>query len=495
MNRKMIGKILGYLFFLEALFLIPAGLISLFRYEFFAVRGIFLTVMLLCVLSAGLLIFCRNASQRLQAREGFITVALAWFSMSVFGALPFWFSREIPHYIDALFETVSGFTTTGASVLTNVEGLSHGLLYWRSFSNWLGGMGMLVFLLAVLQNAQGSGNFLHLLRAESPGPSVTKMTPKTRKSAKILYAIYIGMTVACMLFLLAGGMPLFDSICHALSAAGTGGFSIKNASAAAYSPYCQNVMTVFLILFGVNFNMYYFLLLREIKAVLRDEELRLYFCLIASSVVLIALNIAPQFASLGQAFHHAAFNVSSIISTAGFSSDDYNLWPEFSKAILLMLMLLGASAGSTAGGLKSIRVLILFKNIRRYIRKILYPRSVEVIKVNHKTIDEEVVSGVTSYTVIYFFLIFFTYLLVSLDNFSFGTTFSAAVACINNIGPGFGAVGPSGNFSAFSAFSKLVLCFSMILGRLEIFPVIILFSPRSWRKKSSFFLNRKQGWR
>lgn len=483
MNKKMIGKILGYLFLLEAIFLIPAGLISLIHYEHYAIIGIFSSIVILCFLSLILLFLCRNAAQKLQAREGFVTVALAWFLMSLFGALPYFISGEIPSLVDAFFETASGFTTTGASILTNIEGISQGLLYWRSFTNWFGGMGMLVFLLAVLQNGRGSGNFLHLLRAESPGPSVSKIVPKTRKTAKILYSIYILLTLACILLLLVGGMPLFDSICNAFSTAGTGGFCIKNNSIAAYNPYCQNVITVFMILFGINFNIYYLIMLKEFKAVLKEEELRLYVALILISIFLITLNIAPAFDTIHQALHHAAFTVSSIITTTGFSTVDFNTWPQLSKSILLILMILGASAGSTGGGLKSVRVLILFKNIRRQIRKLLHPRNVEVIKINDKVIAEDMVTGVNAYTIIYFFLLFATFLFISIDNKSFETSFSATVACFNNIGPGFDMVGATGNYAAFSPFSKLILSFSMILGRLEIFPVLILFSAHTWGKR------------
>ena len=363
MNKKMIGKLVGVLFFLEALFMLPAIAVCFVYGETGApLRGFLWTVALLLALSGALYGVCAKATREFYAKEGFIIVALGWILLSAMGALPFYISGEIPHYVDAFFETVSGFTTTGASILTDVEAMSHGLLYWRSFTHWLGGMGMLVFLLAVVPTGKGAGYSIHLLRAESPGPSVGKMVPRMRQTASLLYKIYIVLTVLCVLFLLAGGMPLFDSLCTAFGTAGTGGFGIKNNSMADYSPYLQNVCTVFMALFGVNFSVYFLLLLREWRGALLDEELLLYGGIMLTAMFVIAADITPLFSGFGEAFHHASFTVSSVMTTTGFATEDFNLWPQLSRAILCILMVVGASAGSTGGGIKVARLLLLFKS-------------------------------------------------------------------------------------------------------------------------------------
>jgi trk system potassium uptake protein TrkH len=403
--------------------------------------------------------------------------------MSLLGCLPFYISREIPAYIDCLFEMVSGFTTTGASILSDVEALSRGSLYWRSFSHWLGGMGVLVFLLALTpSDGQGSGFTMHLLRAESPGPDVGKLAPKMRVTAITLYLIYFALTALNFVFLLLGDMSVFEALCTAFGTAGTGGFGIKNDSIASYSPYIQNVCSIFMLLFGVNFSCYYLILLGKIRSVFRDEELRLYIGIVVCSILLITWNIASMYASVWDALRHSAFQVASIISTCGFSSTNFDLWPAFSKGILMILMVTGACAGSTAGGMKCARILLLFKGLRRNIRKMLHPHEVQVIRVNERAVDEKTMANTNAYLSAYMVILFVSFLIISLDNFSIGTNFSAVMACFNNIGPGFEAVGPMANFAAYSPLSKIVLIFDMLAGRLEIFPMLLLFSGGVWKK-------------
>ena len=482
MNYKMMGRFIGLITTLEAVFLIPPLLISVFSGETAAMQGLLVTMAIMLVLGGILFFLCRKAGKLFSAREGFVCVALGWVILSLLGALPFWISREIPHYIDALFEIVSGFTTTGASILSNVEGLSKGLLYWRSFSHWLGGMGVLVFLLALSpSDGKGSGFTMHLLRAESPGPDVGKLVPKMRKTASILYLIYIGMTLLNIILLLAGGMPLFDAVCTAFGTAGTGGFGIKNDSMASYSPYIQYVTAIFMLLFGVNFSCYYLLLLRQFRGVFKDEELRLYLGIVAFSVILIMLNLWGTFSGAEETFRHALFQVSSIITTTGFATADFDLWPSFSKGILLGLMVIGACAGSTGGGIKVARVLLIFKSLRRNIRQVLHPRKVQVVRSNGQAVEERVLDNTNAYLSAYVIIIIVSFLLISLDGFSTGTNISAVLACFNNIGPGLEAVGPTCNFSGYSILSKLVLILDMLAGRLEIFPILVLFTRSSWR--------------
>ncbi|MCI6719245.1 MAG: TrkH family potassium uptake protein [Butyricicoccus sp.] len=483
MNFKIIGRILGQVMLLEALFLSPSLILCAIDREPDVAIAILLSIALTAACGGVLFFLCKNAGRGFFAQEGFVTTALCWILLSAFGALPFLISGQIPNFFDAFFETVSGFTTTGASILNDVEGMSRGLLYWRSFTHWLGGMGILVFAMAVVPADKNSGGSLHLMRAESPGPSVGKLTPRLRQTAKILYLIYIAMTVLCFLFLLLGGMSVFESLCTAFGTAGTGGFGVKNDSLVSYSPYLQNVCTIFMLLFGVNFSLYYLALLGEVRAVFRDEELRCYLGLFAVSTALITVNILPISNGWRDALHHAAFQVSTIMTTTGFSTVDFNLWPALSKSILLCLMILGASAGSTGGGIKTIRWLLMVKGARRSIRQLLRPRNVQVIHVNGKVIDEEVLRGTHAYISAYWMLILFSMVLISLDNFSIETNVSAVLACFNNIGPGFDVVGPMSNYSDFSSFSKLVLSIDMLLGRLEIFPMLALFSRFSWTRK------------
>lgn len=480
MNIKIICHLIGILLILEAAFMTPAVLIGIFDREIIVVQSLLLTMAAMAGAAAVLLLLSRSRSRSFYAQEGFVTVGLSWIVMSIFGCLPFVISGQIPSFVDALFEVVSGFTTTGASILPDVEALSRGLLYWRSFTHWLGGMGMLVFLLAVVPQGPSAGNSLHLLRAESPGPSVGKLTPRLGETAKALYLIYIALTVLCCLFLLAGGMPLFDSVCTAFGTAGTGGFGIRGDSLASYSPYLQNVVTVFMALFGVNFSLYYLLLLKEFKAALFDEELRLYLGLMIGSIVLISWNVRPLFGSLREAVHHTAFQVSSIMTTSGFSTVDFNLWPPFSKAILLGLMFVGASAGSTGGGIKCARVMLMIKELRRNIQQAMHPRAVRRVRINNRGVDEQVIQNVNAYMAAYLLLAAASFILISLDGFSMETNFSAVAACFNNIGPGFDAVGPMANFNGYSIPSKLILTADMLLGRLEIYPILTMFSRYTW---------------
>ena len=483
MNFKMIGRFLSQIIAIEAVFMLPAMAISLFSGETNALQGFLLTFAIMLLLAGMLFLLCRRAGRLFGAREGLICVSFSWIVLSLLGCLPFWFSREIPAFIDAFFEIVSGFTTTGSSILPNVEALSKGLLYWRSFSHWLGGMGVLVFLLAISPGGKDSGFTMHLLRAESPGPDVGKLVPKMRQTAMILYIIYIVMTVINIIFLLAGGMSLLEAVCTAFGTAGTGGFGIKNDSMASYSPYIQNVCTIFMFLFGVNFSCYYLLLLRQFKSVFKDEELRLYFGIAIVSAALIVLNIRPMYGSLGETIRHAAFQVSSVMTTTGFATTDFDLWPSFSKGILMMLMVVGACAGSTGGGLKVARLLLLFKSLRRNIRKILNPQKVQVVRNNGRAVSESVLDNANAYLAAYVVIVIVSFLIISLDGFSTGTNISAVLACFNNIGPGLEAVGPTCNFAAYSALSKFVLILDMLAGRLEIFPLLVLLSRSAWKQR------------
>ena len=481
MNYRMIGRIIGLILGLEALFLLLPLAICLADGDGSAALGFTFSALI----SAGVYLLlrwlCRNAETGFRAKEGLVCVSLAWMAMSFLGCLPFFLSGAIPNLVDALFETVSGFTTTGASILPAVEGLPRGLLFWRSFTHWVGGMGVLVFLLAIIPVSGAGGGFtMHLLRAESPGPNVGKLVPRIRQTAKLLYLIYVVLTVLDLIFLLLGGMPLFDALCTAFATAGTGGFSVRNASMAAYSPYLQNVTTVFMLLFGVNFSCYYLLLMRQIRNVFRDEELRLYLGLVAAAILLITWDLRGLYDTVGETVRQAAFQVSSIISTTGFATTDFDLWPSFSKAILMILMITGACAGSTAGGLKLARALLLFKTLRRNARQVLHPSRVQVVRNNGQAVPEKVLEHANAYFAAYIIIIIVSFLLISLDEFSLTTNFTAVLACFNNVGPGLDGVGPTCSYAAYSTFSKLVLTVDMLAGRLEIFPILALFSRGSW---------------
>lgn len=484
MNYKIVGRFMAQILIVEGVFMLPALAISLFTGEGNAVWGFIWSLVMIFAAAGLLLLGCRKAKSVFYAKEGFACVGLCWIVLSILGCMPFYLSGEIPHYIDALFEIVSGFTTTGSSILSDVESLSKGLLYWRSFSHWIGGMGVLVLLLAIVPAAgQGKGFHLHLLRAESPGPNVGKLVPKIKETAKILYLLYILLTILNIVFLLLGKMPLFDALCTAFGTAGTGGFGIKNDSMASYSPYIQNVCTIFMLLFGVNFTCYYLLLLKQFKNVFKDEEIRLYFGVVLASIGLIIWNIHGMYDTMEETIRHAAFQVSSIITTTGFATTDFDLWPSFSKTLLLTLMIIGACAGSTGGGLKCGRVLLLFKSLHRNIQRVVNPQKIRVIRNNGQSVDEKILDLTNGYLVAYTIIVFVSFLLISLDGFSITTNFSAVLSCFNNIGPGLEMVGPTGNFGNFSVLSKLVLIGDMLAGRLEIFPILLLFSRTTWKHR------------
>lgn len=481
MNTKIVRYFLGWVLNIEAfLMLLPCITAIIYKDH----TGIyFLIVMIMCWFIGWLAVHKKPENTVFYAREGFVTVALSWVLLSFFGALPFWISGEIPSLVNAVFETISGFTTTGASILNNVEGLSHSMLMWRSFTHWVGGMGVLVFLLAILPLA-GGGYSMHIMRAESPGPSVGKLVPKVKATAKLLYLIYFSMTVLEMVLLLVGGMSFFDALTTSLGTAGTGGFGIKNNSIAFYdSYYLQGVITVFMILFGINFNVYYLFWTKRPKEALKSEEARTYLGIILVSTLLIAWNVRGYFPTLFDAVHHAAFQVGSIITTTGFSTVDFDQWPQFSKTILIWLMFIGACAGSTGGGMKVSRIIIWLKETLKELASLIHPRSVKAVKLEGKPMEHNVVRSANAFFIVYMFIFAVSILLVSLDEFDFTTTFTAVAATFNNIGPGLGVVGPMGNFSEFSVMSKLVLMFDMLAGRLEIFPMLLLFTPGTWRKR------------
>ncbi len=463
----------------SALFLLPA-VVSLCYGEFDTVLTFVLVGAGLAVLSLPMTLV-KPRSKDMYTKEGLIIVAMLWIVFPLAGAVQFYISGEIPRFIDAVFESVSGFTTTGSTILTDVESLSHGMLFWRSFTHWIGGMGILVFALAVFPSSKDS---MYLMRAECPGPQVGKFVPKGKNTAMYMYAMYGVLTVVTIILLCAGGMPLFDSICHAMGTAGTGGFGIKNAGVAFYnSAYIDGVITVMMILFGVNFNIFYFLLIRRFKDVGKNLELRVYFIILAAATVLIGANIYPIYRSVGESFRYAVFQVASIMTTTGFATADYNLWPAFSQMILVMLMLVGACAGSTGGGFKVQRLIIIFKNVGKYFKKLLHPKSVSLVTSEDKAMDTDTVHGVHCYLGIYMFLMLASMLLISVDNQDFATTFTSVTACFNNIGPGINKVGPMENFSFFSDFSKCVLSLDMLFGRLECLPMMMLFIPAVWKKK------------
>ena len=480
MNKRMISFILGTLLILEAVILLLPALVALIYaeragwYYLFTAFGAALAGLALRLIS-------RPTRKTIYARDGLLCVALGWVVLSLAGALPFTLCGDIPSYLDAVFEMVSGFTTTGSSILPNVEVLNRCSLFWRSFSHWIGGMGILVFMLAIVNMEGGQG--IHLLRAESPGPAVVKMVPRMADSSKILYTIYLALTVIQILFYLAGGMPVFDALCNTFGTAGTGGLAIKRDSFLSYSYYAQTVTTVFMALFGVNFSIYFFLLRRKFDLVWKNTELRWYLGLIFGAIAVITVNTLSYYPRVYDAFHHAAFAVSSIITTTGYGTVDFNLWPELSRVILVFLMIIGACAGSTGGGLKVSRLIILFRAARAEIHRLLHPHTVKVMQMDGKPISRESIRSVSTYLILYVFLVMASVLLVSLDNFDGSTTLTAVLATFNNIGPGLGLVGPTGSFAAFSPLSKIVLCLDMLFGRLELYPMLVLFCPSTWKRK------------
>ena len=485
MNYRMIGRFLAQILAVEGIFMIPAAVISLACHETQALHGFLCSLFAIAAVDAVLYTVCRKAESNFYAKEGLVCVGISWIVLGLFGCLPFYASGVIPNFLDAMFEIVSGFTTTGATILSEVESLPRGILYWRSFSHWLGGMGVLVFLLALAptRGARSGGYTMHILRAESPGPNVGKLVPKMRDTAKILYRMYILLTVLNVGFLLAGHMPLFDAVCTAFGTAGTGGFGVRNDSIAGYSPYLQNVCTIFMLLFGVNFSCYYLLLMRKVKNVFKDEELRLYLGIVLGSIALIVWDLRGFYGTLGETIRHAAFQVSSIITTTGFATTDFDLWPSFSKAILLGLMVVGACTGSTGGGLKVGRALLLFKSLRRNIRRVLHPQKVQIVRNNGHMVDEQILDNTNAYLAAYVIIVILSVIAISLDEYSVTTNLSAVLACFNNIGPGLDMVGPTQSFGGFSALSKVVLIADMLAGRLEIFPILILFSRSTWTRR------------
>lgn len=469
MNKRIVLYNLGKVITLEAaLMMLPLIVTIIYKEPFMP----FIYAIIAAILLGMFLVkFSKPKSDRMSSREGFCIVTFSWIVLSLIGAVPFVVSGAIPNFISAFFETMSGFTTTGASIIENVEALDHGILFWRSFTHWIGGMGVLVFILAVAdRNPERS---INIMRAEMPGAKVDKLRPKASSTARILYYIYIGLTVLEIILLLCGGMSLYDSLVHSFGTAGTGGFGIKADSLASYSPYLQYVIAIFMMIFGVNFGLYYLILAGRWRSALRSSEFRWYLCIILIAVVIITIDLRTAFGSLEEAFRTSFFQVSSVITTTGYSTADFNAWPALSKAILLILMFIGGCEGSTAGGLKVSRVMIMTHTIRNEAKRSLHPRIVSAVRINDKIVPKETISGISSYFGLYIFTFILLFLLISFEPIGFESNFSAVAACFNNIGPGFDAVGPAANFAIYSGFSKLVLTIGMLLGRLEIYPVLL----------------------
>ncbi len=488
MNIKLVGRLVAIVLLIEAAFMAVPTLIAAIDGERKVVFSFALSIAIIAGVCALLFALCsdkRRHERGFYTQEGFITTGLSWILMSFFGCLPFVLSGQIPGIIDAWFESISGFSTTGASILTEVESLSRGILYWRSFTHWLGGMGVLVFMMALIPAASKRKNSdVFLLRAESPGPTVDKFTPHMRSTAMILYLIYIALTVACVLFLIFWGeMSLFDAVCTAYGTAGTGGFGIKNDSISSYSSAAQNITTVFMLLFGVNFNLYYLAILGRLRTIFKNEEFRAYVLIWTAATAVVFINIYSMYTSAGESLRHAAFQTSSIMTTTGFCTTDFEQWPTLSKTILLTLMFIGASAGSTGGGMKVARVLLLGKSMRHGVRRTLHPNRSVSVQMDGTAVSEQTMNSLHAYFVAYAAILVLSVLAVSVDGKSLTTNISAVVACFNNIGPGFEVVGATGNYSSFSVFSKLVLMADMLLGRLEIFPLLVMLSRSAWDRR------------
>jgi len=482
MKHKVVFKSIGTVLCIEAASMLPSLVVALINHEKAAI-AFALSIGIIAAIGAALMRI-KTPISRIFTRDGFAIVSLSWILVTLFGTLPFLLSGSIPSFIDALFETASGFSTTGSSILTDVEALPKSVLFWRSSTHWLGGMGILVLMIAILPSV--SASTINIMIAESPGPAPGKVVPKIRETAKILYSIYIFMTAVLVVLLLAGGMPLFDALIHAFGTASTGGFSSRNAGVSAYnSVYIEAVITIFMFLFGVSFTLYYMILKRDIKSVLRDEELRFYVGVVAAAIVLIVLSInGTVYRSLGESVRYASFQVSSIITTTGFATADFNVWPTFSQIILILLMFLGACAGSTGGGIKCIRVILLLKIIKREIAKLNHPRAVQTVRINGRRVEEETLSGVMAFFFFWMLIIAASSLLVSLEGKDPVTSVTAVIASISNIGPGLGLVGPMGNYAGLSALSKVVLTICMLVGRLEIYPIMLLCLPSFWKRSS-----------
>ena len=489
MNSSIIRYVLGQVLKIEGILMLLPCLVALIYQE--SVGFYYLVTALLCMILGFLMTFKKPSDFVFYLKEGCVTTTLSWALMSFFGAIPFWASGEIPSLTDALFETVSGFTTTGASILSDVEALSHCSLMWRSFTHWIGGMGVLVFLLAVIPMTGGS--HMNLMRAESPGPSVGKLVPKIKSTARILYLIYFGLTVIQCILLLCGGMTLFDSLTTSFGTAGTGGFGIKNDSIGGYSPYIQWVVTIFMILFGVNFNAYYLILFHQFKKAICMEEVRYYFLVILASIAIICVDIRNYYESFSEVLRHAAFQVGSLITTTGFSTTDFNLWPQTSKTILVLIMFIGACAGSTGGGIKVSRFVVLFKTVAKELDSYIHPKSIKKIKMDGKPVEHEVLRSINVYFITFVTVFVVSLLIVSFNGHDLVTNFTAVTATINNIGPGLNIVGPTENFGFFSNLSKYVFIIDMLAGRLELFPLLIFFHPAVWQDlfKSKFGKKRR----
>ena len=479
MNYSIVLYFLGCVLKFESAFLVLPALVGLIYREHASVS--YLAVAVLCLILGVLLTHKKPRSTNLYTREGFVAVALSWIIMSIFGAIPFVLTGDIPFYVDALFETISGFTTTGSSILTDVESISKASLFWRSFSHWIGGMGVFVFIMAILPMMGGST--MNLMKAESPGPSVSKLVPHVKDTAKILYGIYIAITICEATILRALGMPLFDSLTTTFGTVGTGGFGIRNDSIAGYSPAIQITITVFMILSGINYTAYFYILTGKIKELFKIEEVRWYLAIIFGSVAVITWNVRSLYPTFSETLRHAFFQVGSIITTTGYATTDFDLWPALSKTLLVTLMFIGACAGSTSGGIKVSRILILLKTIRKELSLIIHPRQVKKIRMDGHPVDHETLRSANVFLVVYFVLLLTSMLLISVDEFDFSTNFTSVVTVLNNIGPGLNLVGPTQNFSIFSPFSKFVLMFDMLAGRLELFPMMILLMPSTWKRK------------
>ena len=481
MNFRLINSILSRVIMLQGVLLLPSCLVGIL-YKEWGDALTYLIVSFVCFIVGFLMYLTKPKSSTFYAKEGFVAVSLSWIIMSLIGAMPLYFTSDIPSFTDALFEIISGFTTTGSSILPNVEALSHANLFWRSFSHWIGGMGVLVFILAILPMSGGST--MNLMKAESPGPSVGKLVPRIQQTAFLLYAIYFAMTIIELILLLCGSMKPFDALCLTLGTAGTGGFGIKNDSLASYSVYSQVIVTIFMFLFGVNFTFYYYILIKKVKDALRMEEVRGYFLLFSAAAIAIALNLSL---SGNPGFWHnlqqSAFQVASVMTTTGYATTDFNLWPTFSKVILVGLMFIGACAGSTGGGIKVSRILLYVKQVGKELMQQIHPRQISVTKLDGKGIEHTTIRSCNVFLMTYGVVFIISILLISLDGFDFTTTFTAVAATLNNIGPGLNMVGPTGNFADFSVFSKYVLMFNMLAGRLEILPMLILFHPATWKKQ------------
>lgn len=480
MNKSIVFHYLSKIMLVgSATFLLPC-IVSLYYKEFQCAMSFFIVAFAVAIISLPLAII-KPKNKHMYAREGLVIVALMWVIYPIFGALPFYISGAIPNFIDAIFESISGFTTTGSTILEDIENLPNGILFWRTFTHWIGGMGVLVFAIAIFPSSNDS---MYLMRAECAGPQVGKIVPKGKNSARYLYSIYLGLTVLTTIFLILGGMPVFDSICHAMSTAGTGGFGLKNNSIVYYnSTYIDVVLTISMLLFGINFNMYYFLITKRLKDVFKNTELRVYLLIILIATILITIEIYPIYENVFTSLRFSSFQVVSIISSAGFATADYCQWSMLSQTILVILMFIGGCAGSTSGGLKVQRFIIMFKSAKKSIKQTLNPKSINIVTSDDKFLDISIVHGVHAYLIIYLGFFLVSLLLISLNNVDFSTSFTAVTTCINNIGPGLAKVGPTENFSFFSNLSKIVLSIDMLLGRLECFPIIILFSPAIWRKK------------